>query len=296
MTHTQLIDFFPSENSVLDRMLLLSPEMFHQLLEKSVHKCRMFLLITRGSITIKKNISTMRVEANHLVDMLAWEPTYFESISDDLVAWCLLPNYLFTNESLDGMKPADSELFKDRLSISMLGLSGEECAVMDRQLNMLHEALVDTGHFYRIELCRSYFRSFMLEYGNIVLHKRNAGFRTSEVETRQDQITRSFLKLVWKHYLAEHNVEFYADSLCLSTKHLSRVIREKLGKTPYSVIRDELLQRAVYLLKNPKMSIQDISTELHFSEMAAFCKFLKKNKEMSPSAFRRRECGYPEST
>ncbi len=87
MTHTQLIDFFPSENSVLDRMLLVSPEMFHQLLEKSVHKCRMFLLITRGSITIKKNISTMRVEANHLVDMLAWEPTYFESISDDLVAW-----------------------------------------------------------------------------------------------------------------------------------------------------------------------------------------------------------------
>lgn len=157
---------------------------------------------------------------------------------------------------------------------------------MARQLKLLHGALADTGHFYRVELCRSYFRSFMLEYGNIVLHNRNTGLNTSDVETRQDQITRRFLKLVWKHYLTEHNVEFYADSLCLSTKHLTRVIRDKLGKTPYVVIRDELLQRAVYLLKNPKMSIQDISAELHFSEMSAFCKFFKKHKGVSPGAYR----------
>lgn len=97
---------------------------------------------------------------------------------------------------------------------------------------------------------------------------------------------RSFLKLVWKYYRTEHNVDFYAARLCLSSKHLSRVVRGKLGKTPHAVIRDELLQRASYLLKDTKISVQDISAELHFSEMAAFCKFFKKHTGMSPTSFR----------
>ncbi len=126
----------------------------------------------------------------------------------------------------------------------------------------------------------------MLESGNLMLRKRNTVEETEGVENRQDTIMRSFLKLVWKYYRTEHNVDFYAARLCLSSKHLSRVVRGKLGKTPHAVIRDELLQRASYLLKDTKISVQDISAELHFSEMAAFCKFFKKHTGMSPTSFR----------
>ncbi len=113
------------------------------------------------------------------------------------------------------------------------------------------------------------FRSFMLEAGNLVQHKKKAMEKADIVESRQDAILRSFLKLVWRYYKLEHNVDFYALKLCISSKHLSKVVRSRFGKTS-------------------KKSIQDISSELHFSEMSSFCKFFKKHTGMSPTAYRTR--------
>lgn len=289
MTQADLIETFPSQCSIPERVLLVDPESFQKLAGVSVQECRIFILITKGFIKMKMGTQTTRIDANHFIDMLVWEPVEFVEMSTDLEAWCLFPNYLFTNEALNGLKPADSESFKDRHSIPLLPLAPDETEILHRQLQLLMSALLSNDHHYRTELCQTYFRSFMLEAGNLMHKKRNSAEEVESVENRQDTILRSFLKLVWKYYKSEHNMEFYAGKLCISAKHLSRVVSEKLGKTPYAVIRDELLQRASYLLKDTKMPVQDISAELHFSEMAAFCKFFKKHNGISPTAFRNME-------
>lgn len=289
MTQPDLIDYFPAQNSIVDRVLLICPSLFPKLLGLSVHECRVFMLVSKGTVTIQVGSNVSRVEANHFIDMLVWEPISFIEMSGDLQAWCLLPNYLFTNESLNELKPADSESFKDRHSIPLMPLQLSEVSVLENQYKLLLDALHNTGHVYRTELCQTYFRSFMLEAGNLMLHKQKELEDSEGMENRQDTILRSFLKLVWKYYRSEHNIEFYAEKLCLSSKHLSRVVRGKLGKTPYIVIRDELLQRAAYLLRETQMPVQDISSELHFSEIAAFCKFFKKHNGLSPTAYRSNE-------
>lgn len=286
MTQSELISIFPPENAIQDRVLLITPTIIRRILNISIRECRVFLLVSAGKITVKVGSSEIEIESNSLVDILAWEPITFTGLSDNLNAWCMLPNYLFTNESLNGLKPADSESFKDRHEIPVMVLTSEEIARLERQLELLGESLADFGNYYRTELCRSYFRNFMLETGNLVQHKKMALDDSDSVESRQDTILRSFLKLVWKHYKSEHNVDFYAKRLCLSSKHLSRVVRNSLGKTPYAVIRDELLQKAMELLKTTKKPIQEISSELHFSEMAAFCKFFKKHTGLSPTTYR----------
>lgn len=53
------------------------------------------------------------------------------------------------------------------------------------------------------------------------------------------------MKLVSKHFAKEHHIEFYADSLCISIKHLTRVIKEMIGKTPHTVICDEITHQAM---------------------------------------------------
>lgn len=286
MTQAELISKFPTQNSIANRVLLISPDLFPQLKSISVHECRIFLLVTQGTVTVETGYTLNHIEANGFIDMLVWEPISFVDMSPDLQAWCLLPNYLFTNESINGMKPADSESFKDRHTIPLLHLTNEETIILESQLQLLLSALKKQTHFYRTELCQTYFRSLMLEMGNLIQHKRKNTEDTEKVESRQSMIMRNFLKLVWKYYKSEHNIEFYAEKLCLSSKHLSRVVKEKLGKTPHTVIKEELIQRATYLLKNTKMSIQDIASELHFSEMAAFCKFFKKHNGISPTAYR----------
>lgn len=286
MTQSELISIFPSTYSITDRVLLISPDMFHHLSGHSIQECRIFILVTSGEMKLRIGSQITTIEANYLIDMLVWEPIEFLQFSNDLKAWCLLPNYIFTNESLNGLKPADSESFKDRHSIPKLSLDSSETEVLTIQLNLLLSALKKMNHHYRAALCQTYFRSFMLEAGNIMICRHQVVEDTEGVENRQDTILRSFLKLVWKYYKSEHNVEFYAGKLCLSSKHLSRVVRDKLGKTPYAVIRDEILQQACTLLKESKMSVQEIASELHFSDMAAFCKFFKKHNGVSPTAFR----------
>lgn len=287
MTQSEFITTFPARNSIADRVLLICPALFHRLQGLSVQECRIFLLVTHGTVTLRVGTHTTQITANYFIDMLVWEPVEFIEMSDDVRAWCLLPNYLFTNESLNGLKPADSESFKDRHAVPMLALQPHDIALLEHQLELLLSTLHNTAHYYRTELCQTYFRSFMLEAGNLMQSNRSAHDETEGVENRQDTILRSFLKLVWRYYKTEHNVDFYAGKLCLSSKHLSRVVRAKLGKTPYAVIRDELLQQASSLLKDSKMSVQEISAELHFSEMASFCKFFKKHQGISPTAFRK---------
>ncbi len=286
MTLSELIAKFPESESIPDRVLLVGPAKFRNLNNLSVSECRIFMLVTNGGVSLKNGSRLTRVESNHFIDMLVWEPISFLDISEDIEAWCLFPNYQFTNESLNGLKPTDSESFKDRHAIPLLSLSSVETDILKRQLSLLGDALENTAHYYRNELCRTYFRSFMLETGNIThSHSRNP-YETESVENRQDTILRSFLKLVWRYYKTEHRIDFYAERLCISSKHLARVVKARLGKTPYAVIRDEILQRAISQLKDSKMSVQEIAAELHFSEMAAFCKFFKKHTGMAPTTFR----------
>lgn len=285
MTQNELIDIFPAEAAIPDRVLLVGPSIMPRMLDMSVQECRVFLLVSAGRVVARVGSKEFEVEDNTLVDMLVWEPVTFVELSDDLRAWCLLPNYKFTNDALNGFKPADSESFKDRREMPLLALTPDEAGKLERRLEMLGSALADFSNYYRIELCQTYFRSFMLETGNVVQHKKLLE-ETVNVENRQDTILRNFLKLVWRYYKSEHNVDFYARRLCLSSKHLSRVVKDRLGKTPYAVIRDELLQQATELLRTSKKSVQDISSELSFSEMAAFCKFFKKHTGLSPTAYR----------
>lgn len=295
MTLTELIEIFPEKNSIPERVLLLSPGMLRQMQGRSIHECRVFILVTQGTLTLRAGGHVTHVEADYFIDMLVWEPIEFVSQSEDLKAWCLLPNYLFTKESLSGLKPADLGAFKNRLAIPMLRLEAAETSAMERQCGLLLEALCDVENYYRTELCRTYFRSYMLVAGNIIQRKNTRMSESGSVENRQDAILRSFLKLVWRYYMGEHNVDFYAERLCLSSKHLSRVVRDKLGKTPYAVIRDELLMQASSLLKDSTLSVSEISSELHFSEPAAFCKFFRKHYGLCPTKYRARQLSSKDS-
>ncbi len=286
MTQAELISVFPAENSIPSRVLLITPELFDHLLGQSIQECRVFFLVTDGSITIKMGCDRMDLNKNVLVDLYVRDRIQILKFSDDVRAWCLLPNYIFTNESLNGLKPSDSESFKERRKIPMLPLEPPETERLERHLAMLAQALGDFSNYYRIELCQTYFRSFMLEAGNLDQHKKKALKEAERIESRQDAMLRSFLKLVWQHYRSEHNVDFYALRLCITAKHLSRVVKDRLGKTPYAVIRDELLQHGCEELKTSAKSVQEISSELNFSETASFCKFFKKHTGLSPTAYR----------
>lgn len=224
--------------------------------------------------------------AYSLLDLLDWARVEIVHTSPDLRAYCLLPTFEFTGESMNGLKPGPENYFQDRLYLPVIGISEKENKVLENQLQALEKALSNLDHYYRQELVRTYFKLFLLELGNIMLTHQKESNKSNSVVGRKDIIVTDFLKLVWKHFRTEHNIGFYAEKLNITPKHLARTIKDMLGKTPHEVICEELIQYAFTLLKDDRLSILEISASLCFSEQAAFCKFFKKHTGVAPSEYR----------
>lgn len=128
----------------------------------------------------------------------------------------------------------------------------------------------------------------MLELGNMAFARLKGDNVHSSALSKRDVIMVSFIRLVRQYFRTEHLVDFYARELGISSKHLSRIIKEVMGKTPHDVICHELIQYAMTLLKADKFSIQGIAADLHFSDQASFCKFFKKWTGMTPGEYRKK--------
>ena len=125
-----------------------------------------------------------------------------------------------------------------------------------------------------------------MEFGNILFHEQ--GWQIPEQSlAKRDLLMSDFMNLVWEHFKEKREVSFYAKELCVSAKHLSRVVKSATGYTPHEIISREVMGLAMQLLRNEGIMVQQISDILHFADQAAFSKFFKKYMNMSPSEYRR---------
>ena len=142
-----------------------------------------------------------------------------EQFSPDLQAWGVFITFEFASESLKNLRPGPQGYLLERLNIPVQELSEKECGTLEHQLLLLRECLSDMKHFYRQELAQLYFKSFSLELGSIMLSHREDTDRFTPHINKYDFITLGFLKLVSRYFSSEHTVDFYAESLCISTKY-----------------------------------------------------------------------------
>lgn len=288
MTQTELSLLFPPSCSLGNQVLLVSPSDFSRLKGITIEKSRLFLLVCQGSLSITINGKGFELTQG-LVDLLDTSSLFIGTSSSDLEAWALFPTFEFASASLKNLRPGPMVHPQERLNIPILDFTPHETELMRRQLHQLQEILADPHHYYRREMAELYFRSFNLELGNALYHHLKEIDEAPKYIRRQDFIALNFFKLVNENAIREHRLSFYAQSLCISEKHLTRIIKETTGKTPYSFICHEIVHHAMTLLEDNKLSVGEIADMLNFSDQAAFCKFFKKQKMQSPMAYRKQK-------
>ena len=100
------------------------------------------------------------------------------------------------------------------------------------------------------------------------------------------RLTEKFLSLVQQHFKKERFLEFYSNNLGVSTKHLSRTVKDTTGFTAVEWIDRFVILEAKVLLKSTTLSIQQISDELNFMSQSFFGKYFKKHVGRCPKDFR----------
>lgn len=100
------------------------------------------------------------------------------------------------------------------------------------------------------------------------------------------RLTEFFLYLVQQNFREERFLDFYAKSLGITSKHLSRVIKAQTGLSPVDWIERYVILEAKVLLRSSTLTIQQIADTLHFSSQSFFGKHFKKHTGKTPGEFR----------
>ncbi|MDE6083715.1 MAG: helix-turn-helix domain-containing protein [Muribaculaceae bacterium] len=113
-----------------------------------------------------------------------------------------------------------------------------------------------------------------------------------ESESEQDEARESnwlsdrFLLLVQKYYKKERFLKFYADKLQVSTKYLSKTVKQQTGVSAAELITRHVILEAKVLLKSSNLNVQQISVLLNFQSQSLFGKYFKTATGISPKDFR----------
>ena len=109
---------------------------------------------------------------------------------------------------------------------------------------------------------------------------------TSKQTNRPQQLADDFLMLVKQHFKQEHSLEFYANKLCVTPKHLTTTIKATTDCTAKEWIDKHLLLEAKALLKSTNLTIQQIADTLHFTSQDVFSKYFKHHIGRTPKEYR----------
>lgn len=119
------------------------------------------------------------------------------------------------------------------------------------------------------------------------IHSQVVYAKPDEMGGRSIDIYNRFVSLVAEHYRTAHDVAFYADRLCITTRYLSGVTDKVVGKSPKQIIADYIMSEAKTFLDTTRLTIQEIADRLGFSSQVLFCKFFKSQEKTSPSNYRK---------
>ncbi len=124
-------------------------------------------------------------------------------------------------------------------------------------------------------------------YQLMLFADRHIAVKTDDYTPRSRRVTyvQTFMSLVHLHHRRERSVAFYADSMCITPKYLSMVIKDTTGRSAGEWIDDFVINEAKNMLKFSDKNIQQIAYELNFANQSSFGKYFKHLTGMSPTQF-----------
>ncbi len=163
-------------------------------------------------------------------------------------------------------------------------LREEDAELLESYIRRIEWNIDRNEHIWQRDMIMNELRGFMLEMNNFIYQSLRKGILVNP--PGRDKLLFMFFQLLQKHCKEQHAVSFYSGELSITTEYLSRILKEFSGKTANKWIAESLMFEAEICLRNPNLTIQQIADYLNFSDQSAFGKFFKKNKGLSPLAYR----------
>ena len=286
--NTQQLSSYSKDNRKLDdSFLMFATEDLKWLSEYQFIGSRSMIFVCKGTFELIINGSSRIMHEYDYSDILDGTMFHFGEISSDAEVYCIFTSKPFILDSMQGVFP-EHENYLSRILSNPVMSFGDSRRRDDigMQIKLLYGMVSDVSHKYRAEMVKLYFKALVLDLSSAMSETSGQSIEFRKAG-RKESLIASFVESVWRHLHETREVSFYARELCITHKHLSRVVKEVTGKTPHEIIAGETLAMALQLLQNDRRLVQQVADMLHFSDQAAFSKFFKKYVGMSPAEYRK---------
>lgn len=166
----------------------------------------------------------------------------------------------------------------------LIPLQEQETHTIDKYCELLQQRVRHDGinHHHIID---SLMQTLMYELRDITTQ---TGLNVANPFTSAEYLFNKFIELLESSYPKNRKVEFYAQCLNVSSKHLSLVCKQVCHQTCSALINQYVARDIEQLLKFSPKNIKEITHEMGFPNPSFFTRFVKRHLGASPKTLRER--------
>lgn len=244
--------------------------------------CYSFNIVLKGHLKMISGTHEVEIGKNDLYTYMPGLPFRVLEISDDYQSICLLVDEHTAHDTQAFRKLIQTSHFPlTHFGVPVQPLTDHEANRLCQLMQLIHDHIVRESAF-KYQALHMLLSVFMFDLEDIQQHAP----RNRNISTRNEALFISFFTLLRDHFIEHRDIGFYADSLNISTTHLSRIVKQVNGSTVIGIIDQMLVMEATWLLSTTSLSVSQIADRLNFATTASFDKFFSRMKGISPSKYR----------
>ena len=240
------------------------------------------ILYEQGSNDISIDMKRYHIEAPAILLFLDNMIIEYGRHSDDLKSKVIVMSNHFT-QSLFQSSDISRELFVSIRDNPLFLLKKGEMEIFNHYYEMLENIVDYRDNPYRLETAKHLTLAMFFGYAY-----QNHRIKERKSLLRQDELLDKFMELLKLNHKRQRDLQFYADKMFISIKHLSNTVKAATGKTASKWIEDYVIIESKALLRSTEMSISQIADEMGFGDQSLFGKYFKRVTGMSPKEYRSR--------
>ncbi|WP_121811065.1 helix-turn-helix domain-containing protein [Mucilaginibacter kameinonensis] len=240
-------------------------------------------ICTRGTAKVEVNLQIYDAHPDAMLLATPFHVLRIYNSSPDFLCRFVVFSKAFLIENSVNSHFLESFSYFNSASIPVIYPDNADAKMILEIYLLIRQKLTREGHPYHVEISRSILMTLLYEI-QAIYEKQHIIIKGKQ--TRKQELNVLFQALVFHHYKEHRNVQYYADALYVSSKHLTETIKDVTGRTAGEWIDDAVILEAKVLLRNHEISIARAAESIHFPDQSSFGKYFKKHTGMSPSDYR----------
>lgn len=240
-----------------------------------------FVMSVTGEATVEIDNRPYRLCPGVLLTLLPGHVLQTVSRGDHFRCLLLSVPFEFMNDFPYMLQSCISEKMEQ---MPYLQLSPDEQSLLTENYRAVARHYPHTSHSSYREIMRCLFFVFTAEVCAIYSNRQ---IRVSA--TRYEEMTGSFFGLLHAAFHTHRDAAFYAGQLCITPRHLAKVIRQTTGQVPSYWIADFTIRELKSLLCSTSLTVTQLADRLNFPDSSFLARYFRRNTGMSPQEYRLRQ-------